>query len=130
MTAITLGYGRPLYLLAFDHCGSFEHDLFHVGAPLTEQLARCAGDSRRFDRELRPDLVVETLRTMQAFGVEPDAWKIEGLDAAEDCARVAQAGAGGRDGGSCVVLGRDAEQAQVLEWLRTTTGYRASTGSR
>jgi Uncharacterized protein conserved in bacteria (DUF2090) len=90
--------------------------------PLPDQPARWAGDLRRFDRELRPDLVVETLRTMQAFGVEPDAWKIEGLDAAEDCARVAQAGAGGRDGGSCVVLGRDAEQAQVLEWLRTTAG--------
>lgn len=254
MTAITLGYGGPLYLLAFDHRGSFEHDLFHAGAPLTDQaragivdaknpifeaseqavgrgtppgdrgrarrrgvrhgrgppgegrwpcarhaggeigpaefdfedgedfgahierdptfakvlvrynpagdrelnacqaarlarlgewlhdrgrkflfevlvpplpdqLARGAGDARRFDRELRPDLVVETLPTMQAFGAEPDAWKIEGLDAAEDCARVvAQARTGGRDGVSCVVLGRDAEQAQVLEWLQTAAG--------
>jgi myo-inositol catabolism protein IolC len=91
--------------------------------PLPEQLARCGGDPRRFDRELRPDLVVETIRSLQAAGVEPDVWKIEGLDAAEDNARVvAQARTGGRDGVSCIVLGRDAPLSQVLRWLRTAAG--------
>ena len=55
-----------------------------------------------------------------AAGVEPDVWKIEGLDAREDCERVASAArAGGRDGVSCIVLGRGGDAAKVEGWLRT-----------
>ncbi len=56
---------------------------------------------------------------MQEGGVEPDIWKIEGLDAADACKEVvAQARSGGRDLVRCIVLGRGADEAQVLEWLR------------
>jgi myo-inositol catabolism protein IolC len=59
------------------------------------------------------------LAALQAGGVEPDVWKIEGLDRREDCARVAeQARTGGRDRVGCVVLGRGADDAQVEAWLR------------
>ncbi len=51
--------------------------------------------------------------------MEADIWKIEGLDAAADCAAVvAQARIGGRDGVKCIVLGRGADEPQVLEWVR------------
>ncbi len=56
---------------------------------------------------------------MQEGGVEPDIWKIEGIDAADACKEVvAQARSGGRDLVRCIVLGRGADEAQVLEWLR------------
>ena len=29
---MTLGYDKPFYLMAFDHRGSFEHDLFGAAA--------------------------------------------------------------------------------------------------
>jgi myo-inositol catabolism protein IolC len=62
--------------------------------------------------------VVRTLAELQDAGVEPDIWKIEGLEAREDCERaVAQARAGGRDGVSCVVLGRGADLDRVAHWL-------------
>ena len=94
--------------------------LFELLVPATpEQLQAAGGEQRRYDRETRPGLVVRTIEVLQAGGVEPDIWKIEGLDRAEACARVvAAARAGGRDGVVCIVLGRGADEAQVLEWLR------------
>jgi myo-inositol catabolism protein IolC len=66
---------------------------------------------------------------MQDAGVEPDIWKIEGLDSAQACAAVvAAARRGGRDNVSCIVLGRGANQAQVIEWLRIAASVRGFDG--
>jgi myo-inositol catabolism protein IolC len=94
--------------------------LFELLVPATaEQLGRVDGDQGRFDREQRPALVVEIIRAMQAGGVEPDIWKIEGLDSADACKQVVSAARrGGRDEVRCIVLGRGADEAQVIEWLR------------
>jgi myo-inositol catabolism protein IolC len=98
--------------------------LFELLVPATpEQLSRVGGDQRRFDREQRPALVVEVIGAMQEGGVEPDIWKIEGLDSADACRQVvAQARRGDRDQVCCIVLGRGADEAQVLEWLRIAAG--------
>jgi myo-inositol catabolism protein IolC len=95
--------------------------LFELLVPPTPgQLEWASGDQRRYDREIRPQLVVATIRAMQDGGVEPDIWKIEGLDSPEACQGVvAQARSGGRDLVSCIVLGRGADEAQVLKWLST-----------
>jgi len=94
--------------------------LFELLVPATpEQLERFGGDQRAYDRELRPDLVVATIAALQAGGVEPDIWKIEGLDSRAACQEVvAQARAEGRGGVTCIVLGRGADEPQVLEWVR------------
>ena len=94
--------------------------LFELLVPATAaQLDKFDGHQRDYDRRLRPQLVVETIAALQAGGVEADIWKIEGLDAAADCAAVvAQARTGGRDGVKCIVLGRGADEPQVLEWVR------------
>jgi myo-inositol catabolism protein IolC len=87
--------------------------------PTAAQLASVAGDAGRYDREVRPDLMVRAIAALQGAGVEPDVWKIEGLDRIEDCARVAaQTRAAGRDRVGCVGLGRGADDAQVEAWLR------------
>ena len=63
--------------------------------------------------------MVRTIAELQKAGVEPDIWKIEGIDTREDCERiVVQARSGGRDGVGCVVLGRGADAAKVDHWLR------------
>lgn len=94
--------------------------LFELLVPATAgQLQQLGGDQRRYDREIRPHLVIRIVHAMQDAGVEPDIWKIEGLDSAQACAEVvAAARRGGRDNVSCIVLGRGADQAQVIEWLR------------
>src|SRR4030095_16460393 len=53
-------------------------------------------------------------------GVEPDVWKIEGLDARADCGKVLEAARrGGRDKVSCIVLGRGEADQKAREWLAT-----------
>jgi myo-inositol catabolism protein IolC len=104
-----------------------EHDrkfLFELLVPAEPaQLEAVGGDKDRYDLEIRPGLVIRVIAESQAAGVEPDIWKIEGLDRREDCARVVeQARAGGRDGVSCVVLGRGADEAGVVHWLRQGAG--------
>jgi len=98
--------------------------LFELLVPATaEQLASVGGSQDRFDREVRPGLVVETIKRLQDAGVDPDVWKIEGLDKREDCVRVAETSRrGGRDKVICVVLGRGASQEKVEHWLKTGAG--------
>ena len=100
-----------------------EHDrkfLFELLVPAEEsQLEQVGGDADRYDAELRPELMRRVIAELQDVGVEPDVWKIEGIDSQEDCERIAeQARSGGRDGVICVVLGRGADSAQVEHWLR------------
>jgi myo-inositol catabolism protein IolC len=96
--------------------------------PTTEQLDRYE-DAGTYDKELRPSLVVEVIHTLQSADVEPDVWKIEGLDLAEDCQKVvSQARSGGRDGVACIILGRGADEAKVLRWLRVAASVRGFDG--
>ena len=98
--------------------------LFELLVPPTpRQLERVGGDADRYDRELRPDLMIATVRELQTAGVEPDIWKIEGLDTREDCVRLAEAArSGGRDAVDCVVLGRGGNESKVERWLQTAAG--------
>jgi myo-inositol catabolism protein IolC len=80
------------------------------------------GDKKAYDRELRPRLMVGAIQELQDAGVEPDVWKIEGLDRRSDCeAMVKVARRDGRDKVSCIVLGRGASEQQVRNWLETAS---------
>jgi 5-dehydro-2-deoxygluconokinase len=84
------------------------------------QLDRLAGDKRAYDLQLRPGLMVDAIQELQDRGVEPDIWKVEGLDRREDCERVvAAARSGGRHAVGCIVLGRGEDGRKVREWLET-----------
>ena len=87
------------------------------------QLEKVGGSEERFDTELRPELMMEAILQLQNAGVEPDIWKIEGIDDRQACAEIAQlVRREGRDRVSCVVLGRGASDAKVDEWLRAGSG--------
>ena len=94
-----------------------------VVPPLPAQLDRVRGDRRAYDLEVRPGLMVRSIGRLQQAGVEPDVWKIEGLDRREDCERVAAAARqGGRDRVGCIVLGRGEDDRKVRDWLATAAG--------
>ncbi|HZG49980.1 MAG TPA: DUF2090 domain-containing protein [Thermoleophilaceae bacterium] len=100
-----------------------EHDrkfLFELLVPAEDsQLERMGGDVDRFDSELRPELMRRAITELQDAGIEADIWKIEGIDTREDCERIAATcRRDGRDGVTCVVLGRGADDAKVDHWLR------------
>jgi myo-inositol catabolism protein IolC len=95
--------------------------LFELLVPADEsQLAAVDGDPGRYDAELRPGLMIRAIGELQDAGIEPDVWKIEGVDARADAERIAaRCRAGGRDGVACVVLGRGADDEKVDRWLRS-----------
>jgi 5-dehydro-2-deoxygluconokinase len=98
--------------------------LFELLVPAEpDQLEKVEGDEDRYDREVRPKLMLDAITSLQAGGVEPDVWKIEGLDAREDCERVAAlVRSNGRAGVACVVLGRGADDSAVDHWLKQGAG--------
>lgn len=90
--------------------------LVELLVPATDDQQASTDD---YDRDVRPGLVVETIAFLQDHGVEPDVWKLEGLDRGEDAERVVAAvRADGRDHVQCIVLGRDAPEEQLDHWLR------------
>jgi len=101
--------------------GSASRLMFELLVPAeAAQLARVQGDKAAYDLDLRPQLMVRAIHELQDAGVEPDVWKIEGLDRRSDCeAIVTAARRGGRDAVGCIVLGRGEDGAKVREWLQT-----------
>ena len=91
--------------------------------PEKEQLARLNGNKKVYDLELRPRLMFAAIEQLQDAGVEPDIWKIEGLDRRKDCeAVVAAARRKGREEVGCIILGRGEDDRKVREWLTTASG--------
>ena len=105
-----------------DYCRTADQRfMFELLVPATKaQMDRVQGDKPAYDERIRPALMLQTIRTLQDAGVEPDVCKIEGLDRREDCERVVDvARSGGRGDVSCIVLGRGADEKKVVTWLET-----------
>jgi myo-inositol catabolism protein IolC len=94
--------------------------LFELLVPATDdQLAGVGGDTDRYDVELRPELMRRAIEAIQNYGIEVDVWKIEGVDERSDAEMLAQQARSGegREGVTCVLLGRGASTAKVEQWL-------------
>jgi myo-inositol catabolism protein IolC len=91
--------------------------------PEKTQLELLKGDKKAYDLEVRPRLMVQAIQQLQDAQVEPDVWKIEGLDRSQDCEKiVATVRRGGRDRVGCIILGRGEDDRKVREWLATAAG--------
>jgi len=116
--------GARLKLLS-DFCHSHGvYFMFELLVPAThEQMDRLEGDQHIYDTDLRPSLMLGSIKELQAAGVEPDVWKIEGLDHREDCAKIVEtARRDGRNNVGCIILGRGSNEQKVLQWLRNAAG--------
>lgn len=93
--------------------------IFELLVPATPaQLEKCKGDKALYDVEMRPGLMVRAIQELQKAGVEPDVWKLEGLDRKQDFESVCKAAReGGRDNVGCIVLGRGESAEKVRDWL-------------
>jgi myo-inositol catabolism protein IolC len=104
-----------------------EHDrrlLFELLVPpVPAQLEKVGGDCDLYDMEIRPELTVRAIGEAQSAGVEPEIWKVEGLERREDYGRVAEkARSGGRENVVCIILGRGASEAKLEDWLQQEAG--------
>jgi myo-inositol catabolism protein IolC len=97
--------------------------------PKPAQLQRFANDKKAYDLQLRPTLMIQAIHELQDTGVEPDVWKIEGIDRKEDCQKVvAAARRAGRDKVGCIILGRGEDDQHVRQWLTTAAAVPGFTG--
>ena len=65
--------------------------LFELLVPAEDsQLEQVGGDTDRYDAELRPELMRQSIDNIQDFGIEVDIWKIEGVDKREDAEMLAE----------------------------------------
>ncbi len=112
------------------HSKSESRFMFELLVPAEKaQLERVNGDKNAYDLEIRPKLMVQTIKQLQDAGVEPDVWKIEGLDRPEDCeAIVFVAQRDGREKVGCIVLGRGEDDKKVRDWLTTAAGVKGFIG--
>ena len=95
----------------------FMFELLVPASPM--QLEQVEGDTNAYDLQLRPPLMLQAIQALQDAGVEPDVWKIEGLDRQEECVKVVEmARRGGRNSVGLIVLGRGAERDRVVHWLK------------
>jgi myo-inositol catabolism protein IolC len=107
--------------------------LYELLVPATdEQLASLGGPARdaveRYDRDVRPELVVRVIADNQDAGIEPTLWKVEGLDTVDSARAVAaQAQTGNRDT-NLIVLGRDAPVDRLDRWLQVASQVDAFVG--
>ena len=105
-----------------DYCRAMDQlFMFELLVPATKaQMDRVQGDKQTYDRRIRPELMLQAIRALHEAGVEPDIWKIEGLDDRKDCERVVEmARRDGRSEVGCIVLGRGADETKVVGWLET-----------
>jgi myo-inositol catabolism protein IolC len=92
--------------------------MLEVIIPATdEQLAALDGDAERFDRELRPMLVCQTIADCYASGIRPALWKLEGLETSGDYAMVTDVIAAADPAARSLVLGRGADTRRVMNWV-------------
>jgi myo-inositol catabolism protein IolC len=83
-----------------------------------EQLTNLGGSKEKYDQEIRPKLMVDSIRAIQDAGIEPAIWKLEGVDKPESAqAVVKQAQINGRNAG-VITLGRGESKEKVQEWLK------------
>ncbi len=95
----------------------FMFDLLVPSEPM--QLEQFEGDKNVYDLQLRPRLMMQTIQALQEAGVEPDVWKVEGLDRQEDGVKLVEmARRGGRNTVGIIVLGRGMERDRVVRWLK------------
>src|SRR5437870_8350515 len=82
------------------------------------QLLTVGADRVDYDSRLRPGLTVQAIHQLQASGIEPNVWKVEGTDRREDYVHlVAAARRDGRDSVDFIAPGRGENAAKVRSWL-------------
>jgi len=109
---------RLKLLSDYIHASNDHYLMFELLVPAVTEEDKKAGD--RYDSEVRPKHMVEAIKQIQDFGVEPDIWKIEGLDARSQAEAVAKQvrSTDARKKVGSILLGRGSNKEKVHEWLK------------
>lgn len=93
--------------------------LFELIVPATPtQLAKLGGSKEAYDTQLRPELMVESIKQIQDAGVEPAIWKLEGVEKPESAKAVVKQAQSNERKAGVITLGRGESKEKVQEWLK------------
>jgi len=96
--------------------------------PGTEEQIAKAGSQETYEQEVRPDLMIKSIKEIQEAGNDPEVWKLEGLDSTEKMQKVAdQVTSANRDAG-IIILGRGESAEKAEHWLRQGAKVDAAIG--
>ena len=109
---------RLKLLSDYVHASDDHYLMFELLVPAVTVGDKSAGD--RYDSEVRPGHMVAAIQEIQDFGVEPDIWKIEGLDERADAEAVAKQvrSTSAREKVGSILLGRGSNKEKVHSWLK------------
>ena len=101
------------------HQNSYKFLLEVLILPTEQQFKNVSGNIQRYDVEIRPNLTVKAIEELQNSHVEPDIWKIEGMES-EDSYKIVvlQVQKEERGNVGIVILGRAEGQDKVGEWIK------------
>ncbi|MEK7534030.1 MAG: DUF2090 domain-containing protein [Patescibacteria group bacterium] len=86
--------------------------------PTDSQFAKAHENKKLYDLELRPKLTVSVVEELQRAKVDPDVWKLEGMNYPKDyLAVVNQIQTNGRRRVGLVILGRAETKETVEKWI-------------
>lgn len=101
------------------HQNSYKFLLEVLISPTEQQLNKVNGNKEQYDTQIRPSLTVASLEELQNTNIEPDIWKIEGMENEKDYRlAVSQAQKGERKNVGIVILGRAENQEKVEKWIK------------
>ena len=111
---------RLKLLSDYIHANDDHYYMFELLVPATSDDDKAAGES--YDSEIRPKHMVQAIQEIQDFGIEPDIWKIEGLDKREHAEAVAAQVRSNDERSKCgsILLGRGSSKEKVHEWLKVS----------
>jgi 5-dehydro-2-deoxygluconokinase len=108
---------RLKMLSEYIHSTDDSYFMFELLVPATTDEEKNAGE--RYDIEMRYRRMVDSIKVIQDFGIEPDVWKIEGLEEREHAVEVAAQVRSNEERKTvgCIILGRGSNKEKVHEWL-------------
>ncbi len=106
-------------LADFCHRNNYKFMIETLVPATDKQLKSVKKNLKKYDKEIRPGLMIRAISELQAAGVEPDIWKVEGLpDKKNFEAVVKQARIDDRREVGVIILGRGLDKKEVEKWLK------------
>ena len=92
--------------------------LFELLVPATKEQLSAVGTNEAYEKDTRPGLPVEALRQLHESGINPDIWKLEGVDTDESMQMVSEQVKAGNPDAGIIILGRGESAEKAEHWLR------------
>lgn len=116
-------------LSKYCHENSYKFLLEILVSPTDSQFSDVNGNKDLYDLQLRPNLTAKAIEELQNADVEPDIWKIEGMESEDNYKIVAlQSRREERNDVGIVILGRAENQNKVEKWIKSGNKIRGILG--